>query len=285
MELAAVVPMLNGLAAIIVVLGLALFCHELGHFLAAKAFNCRVDDFALGFGPSLLAKRHGETTYRLNVIPFGGYVRIAGMEPGSEDVPRGFYSIPRYYGAIILVAGVTMNVVLAIVMYSIVALGQGVPDPNDQSIIVGKVMSGSAGERDGLMMGDVFVAVNGCDRSLKLVQVEPGGPAYKAGLRPGMLIQEIGKAQVHLPRTVYDVAMRSSDEVVRVAALDYTADTLAGQYRVAELPRPRGEAADSARANHAAAGSATCLHRAQRWSGSRRDSDTEPGVGAVRRAR
>jgi len=196
MELAAVVPMLNGLAAIIVVLGLALFCHELGHFLAAKAFNCRVDDFALGFGPSLLAKRHGETTYRLNVIPFGGYVRIAGMEPGSEDVPRGFYSIPRYYGAIILVAGVTMNVVLAIVMYSIVALGQGVPDPNDQSIIVGKVMSGSAGERDGLMMGDVFVAVNGCDRSLKLVQVEPGGPAYKAGLHAGDLISEIDGKKV-----------------------------------------------------------------------------------------
>jgi len=248
MEFAGLLSILNGLAAIVVVLGLALFCHELGHFMAAKAFNCRVDDFALGFGPSLIAKQRGETTYRLNVIPFGGYVRIAGMEPGTEDVERGFYSIPRYYGAIVLLAGVTMNVVLAIVMYGMVALWHGVPDPDDNSIIVAKVMADSAAGRDGLMVGDVFVRVNGCDHSLILDRVAPDGPAHKAGLRAGMLIEQIGKAHVDLPRTLYEVAVKSKAERVRIAALDFSAETLAEQYKLFELPRPQVEEVASPRA-------------------------------------
>ena len=248
MEWAGLLSILNGLAAMVVVLGLALFCHELGHFMAAKAFNCRVDDFALGFGPSLIAKQHGETTYRLNVIPFGGYVRIAGMEPGTEDVERGFYSIPRYSGAVILLAGVTMNVVLAIVMYSMVALWHGVADPADDSIVVAKVIRDSAAERGGLMVDDVFVRVNDSDRSLRLAAVTPGGPADKAGLRQGMFVQEIGEAQVYLPRTLYELAIKSSTERVRIAALDFTAETLGEQYKVLELPRPQGDKADAPRA-------------------------------------
>ncbi len=238
MELTGVLSTLNGIAAIVVVLGLCLYFHEAGHFLAAKAFGCKVHDFAFGFGPSLIARKRGETTYRVNIIPFGGYVRIAGMEPGSEAVEGGFHSIPRYQSAIILCAGVTMNVVLAIIMFTIVALWSGVPDPSDDSIIVGKVMPDSPAQRAGLMTGDKIVAIEQCRLSLTLQAVSPSGAAARAGLRPGMVISKFGDTPVHLPIALYRHLLGSSDQQVEIAALDYQAPSLAEQQKIVRLPRP-----------------------------------------------
>ncbi len=238
MELTGVLSTLNGIAAIVVVLGLCLYFHEAGHFLAAKAFGCKVHDFAFGFGPSLIAREYGETTYRVNAIPFGGYVRIAGMEPGSEPVAGGFHAIARYKSAIILCAGVAMNVVLAVIVFTVVALWVGVPDPTDNSIIIGKVIPDSAAERDGLMVNDSLVAIEDCRLSLTLREVSEGGVAYKAGLRTGMVISKFGNTPLILPMRLYRYLLESTDEQVKIVALDYSAAKLTDQQTIVLLPRP-----------------------------------------------
>jgi len=241
MELQGLLSTLNGIAAIVVVLGLCLFFHEAGHFLAAKAFKCKVHDFACGFGPSLIARKYGETTYRLNVIPFGGYVRIAGMEPGAEAEEGGFHSIPRYQSAIILCAGVAMNVVLAVIMFSTVALWSGVPVPDDDSIIIGRVLPDTPAERGGLQPNDKIIAVEGCTHSLTLSEVATGSVAEKAGLRPDMVISSAGSTPVHLPTSLYRLLLKSTDEQVEITALDYSAANLTDQQKIILMPGLEGE--------------------------------------------
>ena len=74
--------------ATIVVLGVLVFVHELGHFLMAKLFGVRVDAFSLGFPPKLLHKKIGDTDYRLSVVPLGGYVKLFGENPKDEVPPE-----------------------------------------------------------------------------------------------------------------------------------------------------------------------------------------------------
>lgn len=237
MDWQSALSILNQIAAIAVVLGLCLFSHETGHFLAAKAFKCRVHDFALGFGPSLLKKKRGDTTYRLNLVPFGGYVRIAGMEPGSEQEEGSFHSIPRYQGAIILAAGVFMNMVLAVIVFAAVTMSGGVPDPDDSRIMVGKVMAGSAAERDGLLPDDEIVAVEGCQRSLMITGVLPDSAAAQAGITAGMMISDVDETPVDLPTTLCQRVASGEAEQVEIGVLDFTVANITDQYRFFHMPR------------------------------------------------
>jgi regulator of sigma E protease len=173
----------------ILVLGLVIFIHELGHFLAAKFFGVYAPRFAIGFGPTLWAKRWGETEYVIGALPLGGYVRMAtrddeaasvlegdldetkgdkaknwdpdAMIPfGPKPVPkeRWFESKPLWQRAIILLAGVTMNVLLAlvVVMSTVYFYGRAYLRP-----VVGVVVEGSPAERGGLVANDSIVAING----------------------------------------------------------------------------------------------------------------------------
>ena len=142
--------------------GLLIFIHELGHFLAAKWAGVRVDEFAFGlpFGPRVLSIKIGETIYALRLVPFGGFVAMAGEEPGkpTEAPPeRQFGMQPAGKKAVILVAGVFMNFVLSIVLFSI-ALGIGV---RFSQPIIGLVEPQGPAEKAGLLPGDEIVAVNG----------------------------------------------------------------------------------------------------------------------------
>ena len=103
---------------VVVVLGLMIFIHELGHFMAAKAFGVRVLVFSLGFGKSLLHFAHGDTDYRISMLPFGGYVKMAGDDPSEERKGEQgeFLSQPRWRRFVIVVMGPAMNVLLAIVL-------------------------------------------------------------------------------------------------------------------------------------------------------------------------
>src|ERR1700741_1905966 len=102
----------------IIVLAVLIFVHELGHFVFAKLFGVRVDAFKIGFGPKLCAWKSGETEYGVNLIPFGGYVKIFGENPDDEnthgpDAPRSFVNKPRWKQAFVLVAGVLFNFIFA----------------------------------------------------------------------------------------------------------------------------------------------------------------------------
>jgi regulator of sigma E protease len=99
-----------------ILIGVMILIHELGHFWAARFFDVRVDTFSFGFGPRLFGFRRGETDYRVSLVFFlGGFVKMAGELPGDESAndPRGFLAKPRWQRLIIVLGGPAMNVVLA----------------------------------------------------------------------------------------------------------------------------------------------------------------------------
>src|SRR5262245_36413472 len=140
------------------ILGVLVFVHELGHFLAAKWLGVRVLSFSIGMGPRVVGFRRGDTDYRLSLLPLGGYVRMAGDTTEGEDrtgSPDEFLEKAWWARALISVAGPAANFVLALVVY--IALYLVGIQTTDYKAHVGSVKAGSAAERAGLRGGDRFV--------------------------------------------------------------------------------------------------------------------------------
>src|SRR5580658_8963219 len=110
---------LRALISVSVVLGIMIFVHEWGHFIAAKLCGVRVDVFSFGFGPRLFGVKRGDTDYRLSALPFGGYVRMAGDNPIEERTGADyeFLSKPRWVRVLIACAGPAMNILLAFLIF------------------------------------------------------------------------------------------------------------------------------------------------------------------------
>jgi len=147
--------------SIVLLLGGLIFVHELGHFVAAKLLGVKVVKFSIGFGPRLFGFRRGETEYLLALLPLGGYVKMAGDEPGAEVAPedrgRGFLEAPPWKRFVIAFAGPAANLAFPVVIYFALALaqnGSAVPGPT-----LGTIMPGSAADRAGLQAGDRVVSV------------------------------------------------------------------------------------------------------------------------------
>ncbi len=149
----------------IVVIGIIVFVHELGHFLAAKLSGVRVEVFSLGFPPRMLSRKIGETEYQLSWIPLGGYVKMSGMSDESfdsdfdRDDPRGFTAQPFVRKIFIIIAGVIMNILLGFAIYSAVTWQAGVGE------LVGTMITMVSPDYPaadvGLEVGDVIVEVAG----------------------------------------------------------------------------------------------------------------------------
>lgn len=139
----------------IAVITLLILVHEIGHFFAAKFVGMRVDEFGVGFPPRLWSKKYGETEYSINALPFGGFVRIFGEDgekEGESDSTPTFISKSFFEQVFVLVAGVAMNIVLAVVLIFIVlALGTA------PSLVVENVLPNSPAAVAGLQQGDVIV--------------------------------------------------------------------------------------------------------------------------------
>src|SRR3954453_14125279 len=105
--MAQIASLLTSVWWLVVLIGVMILVHELGHFWAARAFDVKVDVFSFGFGPRLFGFKRGETDYRFSLFLFGGYVKMAGAHPGDEAAngPRGFMSKPRWQRLIISFAG------------------------------------------------------------------------------------------------------------------------------------------------------------------------------------
>jgi len=154
----------NTLLAFLFVLGVLVFVHELGHFLAARRLGVRVLTFSLGFGPKLLKVRRGDTEYCVSAIPLGGYVKMAGENPDDprSGRPDEFLSKTKWERFQILIMGPAMNIILAVVVMAIVlAQGAEVPIYQDQPPVVGAVTPGSPAERAGIQRGDRILTVAG----------------------------------------------------------------------------------------------------------------------------
>jgi regulator of sigma E protease len=143
---------------VVVVLGIMIFLHELGHFMAAKSFGVRVLVFSLGFGKSLLHIKHGETDYRISALPFGGYVKMAGDDPSElRQGDRGeFLSQPRWRRFVIVVMGPAMNVLLAVALLTGLFHFQR-PAYLEQPARVGDVETGSPAAQADIHPGDLIL--------------------------------------------------------------------------------------------------------------------------------
>jgi regulator of sigma E protease len=159
------------------VLGVMIFVHELGHFLAARYFDVRVDAFAFGFGPRLFGFQRGETDYKICLLPLGGYVKMAGENIGEPTGdPREFLSKPRWQRLIIALMGPVFNVILAIVLPA----GLFVFHYERLSFYLepatlGYVEQGSPAAAADIREGDTVVAINGSEtpdwESVKLSEI------------------------------------------------------------------------------------------------------------------
>ncbi|NWF93171.1 MAG: RIP metalloprotease RseP [Syntrophaceae bacterium] len=149
----------------IIVLGILVFVHELGHFLLAKRLGVGVLKFSLGFGPKLIGKKVGETDYQIAVFPLGGFVKLIGENPEEEvkeeDRHRSYSAQPIWKRALIVSAGPFFNFFLAAVLFSGVNLF-GIPYYPSK---VGEVSPGLPAEAAGLKKGDAILSVDGVDVS------------------------------------------------------------------------------------------------------------------------
>ncbi|WP_031514413.1 RIP metalloprotease RseP [Desulfofalx alkaliphila] len=153
--------MLTFIAAVFV-FGILIFFHELGHFLVAKKVDIKVYEFSLGFGTKVFGFKRGETMYNLRLIPLGGYVRMAGMDPEEEDKANPGFDIKRAYNSktvsqrsAVIVAGPLMNFVLAAILLAVVFMLIPIPTAH-----IGGVIEGYPAEQVGLMPGDRVVSIN-----------------------------------------------------------------------------------------------------------------------------
>lgn len=137
-------------------LGLVIFAHELGHFLGAKLGGLRVKQFALGFGRRLCGIKHGSTDYRINAVPFGGYVMVDGANdedpgPDARD-PRLMENRPVWARAVFTLFGPLFNMVLAGALILAATGARGIPAGH--RVEIGEVRTGSPAEEAGLRKGD-----------------------------------------------------------------------------------------------------------------------------------
>jgi regulator of sigma E protease len=172
---------------LVIVLGVLIFVHELGHFLSAKLFRMRVDRFSIGFPPRAFGKRFGDTDYCVSWIPIGGYVKIAGMIDESFDTehvteeiqPWEFRAKPIWQRMIVISAGVIMNILLAIGIFWGINYDQG--RLLHRTTTIGYVLPGSPAARGGLKSGDSVLTIND----------EPAG-GWEEILRSGVLLETAG---------------------------------------------------------------------------------------------
>jgi regulator of sigma E protease len=188
----------------LLVLGVIVFVHELGHFLTAKFFGVRVEEFGLGFPPRIWGRKKGETEYTLNWIPLGGFVKIAGEDGENREDPRSFGSKPVWQRAIVLSAGVLMNLVLAAVLFSVV-FASGVPT-DVTGVPAGEIPAGSR-------------------TSVEITEVAPGSPAEQAGLLAGDKILKAGEISVNEVEDLQNYTKSHADQSITLG-LERGSDSL-----------------------------------------------------------
>ncbi|MTI82860.1 MAG: RIP metalloprotease RseP [Firmicutes bacterium] len=164
--------------ASILVFGMLIFFHELGHFAIAKLVGIKVYEFSLGFGPKLVGFSRADTDYNLRAFPLGGFVRMAGMDPEDEEVEdgSGFGEKSVWQRISVIFAGPLMNFVLAALLLASIFIFQGVPVSSTE---IEEVLTDKPAAEAGFQAGDKIVAIEGqtvkqWERVVEIISSSPG---------------------------------------------------------------------------------------------------------------
>lgn len=200
----------------LLVLTVLVFVHELGHFLAARMFGIRVDEFAIGFPPRIFSWMWGKTRYAINLLPLGGYVKIYGENTEDARTADSMLSKPKWQQIVVLVAGVTFNIVLAWLLLS------------------ASLFMGAKASADAMPKSIVKNPI------LTIVMVAPGSPAEKAGLKSGDEILSITNSKTLLATSTLSVAgaqnvISGATEKVELTVKHFKENTGEKEYEVKSI--------------------------------------------------
>jgi regulator of sigma E protease len=203
------VSIVADVAAVAVVLGFMILIHEFGHYAVAKLLGVRVEQFAIGFGKRLVGFRKGDTDYRINALPLGGYVKMSGENPMDERSgdPGEFMSHPRWHRFLIAIAGPSMNILLAIFLLTFVYMVHyEYPVFLDKPAVIEGVKRDSPAAKAGLQPGDRIVKVDGIENPT-WEQLQP-----RVWLSPNQpLTVTIQRGDQVFPRTIIPQAVTTSE--------------------------------------------------------------------------
>lgn len=164
----------------LLVLSILILVHEFGHFWVAKKNGIWVEEFGIGYPPRLFSKKKGETEYSINLIPFGGFVRLHGENTDEElEKPkRAFINKSKKARAAVTLAGVTMNFLLAILSFAVVYSFSGIPRQTDKVKIL-DIATDSPAQKKGVMINDVIKKVgkedvDSVEEFVELIENEKG---------------------------------------------------------------------------------------------------------------
>src|SRR3990167_4097784 len=205
--------------AFFVVLSILVLIHELGHFLTAKRLGIKVEEFGFGFPPRVLSLKIGETLYSINLLPIGGFVKLYGeddagggslktqnskLKTQKYDLKRAFFARPAWQRALVILAGVIMNFVLAVVLLSYLFAAKGVALPTE-NIKITDVAKGSPAEAVGLKSGDEvaivagkkitdtkeFISLTNANRGREIIlKIKRGGREFSINVTPRKVVQK-----------------------------------------------------------------------------------------------
>ncbi|RUM46777.1 MAG: RIP metalloprotease RseP [Desulfocapsa sp.] len=235
---------MNTLVSFVVVLGILIFVHELGHFLFAKLFKVRVLKFSLGFGPKMFGRTVGDTEYLISAFPLGGYVKMFGENPDEQEASASDRDASFAYKKVwqrflIVFAGPLFNLLFTVLLFFMIFFFMGLPDSRDTTRI-GQVNPDSPAALAGIEVGDTILAINGTP-TLKWMDVlvtvrDSGGEALRFTVARGEEDLKLIVTPKHLPvKDIFgeEVEQRFMIGIVKAEELFYLPTGIVGAVQAA----------------------------------------------------
>ncbi|MCG6894167.1 MAG: RIP metalloprotease RseP [Desulfobacteraceae bacterium] len=240
----------TSIVAFVVVLGVLIFAHELGHFLVARLFGVGVEKFSLGFGPRLVGKTIGITDYRISAVPLGGYVKMVGEEPDAdlepEQIAVSFTHQHVFKRICIVAAGPAFNMLLAVLLFFVLFIATGVYRLEP---VVGTVQEDTPAARAGIRPGDRVLAIDGepvesWEEMASVISKSGGSPLSLRLQREGSPLEisvspDLKKAKNLFGEEIdrYLIGISSSGEVVsqKLGFGQALSESVVQTYRITEL--------------------------------------------------